>query len=97
MVIFPSIVCVVEHIFFQGIKVSLAASFCFSDEHTDGRTDTMFENNDHLFGHGLVGQYTVVEKTRYFKNIILTLDKSALPSQSLHTHFLLCRILIGLI
>ena len=28
----------------------------------DGRTDTMCENNDHLFGHGLVGQKVVRKK-----------------------------------
>ena len=33
--------------------VSFVARFHFV---TDGRTDTMCENNDHLFGRGLVGQ-----------------------------------------
>ena len=39
--------------------VSVVARFCFSDGQTDGRTygrtDTTCENNDHLFGRGLVG------------------------------------------
>ena len=34
------------------MMTGVAALFCFSD----GRTDTTHENNDHLFGRGLVGQ-----------------------------------------
>ena len=33
-------------------SISAVARFCFCD----GRTDTLRENNDHLFGRGLVGQ-----------------------------------------
>ena len=31
--------------------------FGIMDGLTDGRTDTMCDNNDHLFGQALVGQY----------------------------------------
>ena len=43
---------------FPGLNVC-AVAFC------DGRTDTMCENNDHLFGRGLLGQWTydVLKKT----------------------------------
>ena len=35
--------------------VSIVARFCFCDGRTDGRTDTLSENNDHLSGRGLGG------------------------------------------
>ena len=43
-------VFVVAIILIPSINVSVAAPFC------DGRTDTMSENNDHLFGCSLMGQ-----------------------------------------
>ena len=46
--LFSRMVSVVASILFAGLDVSVV--FCV------GRTDTMCENNDHLFGRGLVGQ-----------------------------------------
>ena len=50
--LFSFMVSVVEHILFSGPQIKRCMSFCFSD----GRTDTMRENNDHQFGRGQVVQ-----------------------------------------
>ena len=43
---------------FPSTNVSVVARFC--DGRTYERTDTLRENNDHLFGRGLVGQYSLL-------------------------------------
>ena len=46
-------------IFTHGVRCSALVLFVFV---TDGRTDTMRENNEHLFGRGPVGQKSAKEK-----------------------------------
>ena len=44
-------------VLFPGLDVGVVMRFYFCDNlRTDGRTDTLCDNNDHLFGRGLVGQ-----------------------------------------
>ena len=45
--------------------VHCSAFFCFFGR-TDVVTDTTHENNDHLFGYGPVGQYTVYYEVRFY-------------------------------
>ena len=54
--IFTRSVCFSAYFVFRAPTFSAAASFCFWEGRTDVRTDTMRENNDYLFGGGLVGQ-----------------------------------------
>ena len=44
---------------------------------TDRRTDTTYENNDHLFGRGLVGQKVAEEESETLRDQTFNAKKSS--------------------